>query len=195
MKKTLITVALAAMLGTSALAGDFDNTAIKMTAKTDDYSISVKDKKTGATEFHLRGDVGPIDTTVKWMRDGDVDNYALKAEKKNKLATGPLYVGAHAEFKFGDSYNTDTRTMDLEPYIGVEHAMGKVTPFAEVGYTWQSTTDNVVDFDRNSSYIEFGAKYALSEKVDMKLKIKEKRDVDFNNPGDMNAQLGLTFKF
>ena len=195
MKKTLITAALVAMLGTSVMADDFDNTAIKMTAKTDDYSISIKDKKTGATEFHLRGDVGPIDATVKWKRDGDVDNYALKAEKKNKLATGPLYVGAHAEFMFGDSYTTDTRTMDLEPYIGVEHAMGKVTPFAEVGYTWQSTTDNVVDFDRNSSYIEFGAKYALSEKVDMKLKIKERRDVDFNNPGDMNAQLGLTFKF
>ena len=195
MKKTLITAALVAMLGTSVMADDFDNTAIKMTAKTDDYSISVKDKKTGATEFHLRGDVGPIDATVKWKRDGDVDNYALKAEKKNKLATSPLYVGAHAEFMFGDSYTTDTRSMDLEPYIGVEHAFGKVTPFAEVGYTWQSTTDNVFDFDRNSSYIEFGAKYALSEKVGMKLKIKEKRDVDFNNPGDMNAQLGLTFKF
>tara|TARA_B100000902_G_scaffold223430_1_gene212261 strand:- start:867 stop:1454 length:588 start_codon:yes stop_codon:yes gene_type:complete len=195
MKKTLITAALVAMLGTSVMADDFDNTAIKMTAKTDDYSISIKDKKTGATEFHLRGDVGPIDTTIKWKRNGDVDNYALKGEKKNKLATGPLYVGAHAEFMFGDSYTTDTRTMDLEPYIGVEHAMGKVTPFAEVGYTWQSTTDNIVDFDRNSSYIEFGAKYALSEKVDMKLKIKERRDVDFNNPGDMNAQLGLTFKF
>ena len=37
MKKTIITVALATMLGTSALAGDFDNTAIKMTAKTDTY--------------------------------------------------------------------------------------------------------------------------------------------------------------
>jgi|TARA_B100000085_G_C18524653_1_gene505220 opacity protein-like surface antigen len=195
MKKTLITVALAAMLGTSALAEDFDNTTIKLTAKTDDYSISIKDKKTGATEFHLRGDVGPIDTTVKWMRDGSVDNYALKGEKKQKLPTGPLYVGAHAELTFGDSYNTDTRTVDLEPYVGVEHAFGKVTPFAEVGYTWQSTTDDVIDFDRNSSYIEFGAKYALSEKVDMKLKVKEKRDVDFNNPGDMNAELGLTFKF
>lgn len=195
MNRTIITVALAMMLGTSAMADDWDNTAIKMTAKTDDYSISIKDKKTGATEFHLRGDVGPIDATLKWKRDGSVDNYALKAEKKNKLATSPLYIGAHAEFMFGDSYNTDTRTMDIEPYIGVEHAIGKFTPFAEVGYTWQSKSNDVIDFDRNSSYIEFGTKYALSAKVDAKLKIKEKRDVDFDNPGDMNAEIGLTFKF
>ena len=195
MKKTIITVALATMLGTSALAGDFDNTAIKMTAKTDTYSVSIKDKETGATEFHLRGDLGPVDTTVKWLRNGSVDDYKLKAEKKNSLSTGPLYVGAHAEYAFGDSYNSNTRTIDLEPYIGLERTYGKVTPFAEVGYTWRSTTDDVLDFDRNSSYLEFGAKYALSEKVDMKLKVKESRDVDFANPGDMNAELGFTFKF
>ena len=62
-------------------------------------------------------------------------------------------------------------------------------------YTWQSKSNDVIDFDRNSSYIEFGTKYALSAKVDAKLKIKEKRDVDFDNPGDMNAEIGLTFKF
>ena len=41
MNRTIITVALAMMLGTSAMADDWDNTAIKMTAKTDDYSISI----------------------------------------------------------------------------------------------------------------------------------------------------------
>ena len=195
MKKTLITAAMVAMLGTSVMADDFDNTAIKMTAKTDDYSISVKDKKTGATEFHLRGDVGPIDATIKWKRDGAVDNYALKAEKKNKIATSPLYVGAHAEFMFGDSYTTDTRTMDLEPYIGVEHAFGKVTPFAEVGYAWQSTQKDLIDINRDSSYIEVGASYALSEKVSAKVTLTEARDQSWENPGDRNAEVGLTFKF
>ena len=37
MKKTLLMVAIATMLSSTAFAEDFDNTAIKMTAVTDDY--------------------------------------------------------------------------------------------------------------------------------------------------------------
>ena len=195
MKKTLITAALVAMLGTSVMADDFDNTAMKMTAVTDNYSISVKSPKTGATEFAIGSEVASLDTTVTWKRNGDVDNYSVKAGKSMDLGLTPLYAGASAKFSFGDSFTSDTRTMDLSPYVGVAHAMGKLTPFAEVGYAWQSTQKDILDIDRNSSYVEVGASYALSENVSAKVVITEARDVDFANPGDRNAEVGLTFKF
>ena len=66
MKKTLLMVAIATMLSSTAFAEDFDNTAIKMTAVTDDYSISIKSPETGATEFAVAGEVSSLDATVKW---------------------------------------------------------------------------------------------------------------------------------
>ena len=195
MNKTLITAALVAMLGTSVMADDFDNTAMKMTAVTDDYSISVKSPKTGATEFAIGGEVASVDATVTWKRNGAVDNYSVKADKSMDLGLTPLYAGASAKFSFGDSFTSDTRTMDLSPYVGVSHTMGKLTPFAEVGYAWQSTQKDLTDINRDSSYIEVGASYALSEKVSAKVTVTEKRDQSWENPGDQNAEVGLTFKF
>ena len=195
MKKTLLTVAIATMLSSTAFAEDFDNTAIKMTAVTDDYSISIKSPKTGATEFAVAGEVSSLDATVKWKRNGAVDDFALKLGKEMNVPSTPLYAGASAEFSFGDSFTADTRTMDLSPYVGVTHTMGKLTPFAELGYAWQSTQNDIVDFDRDSSYVEVGASYALSEAVSAKLSVTEARDISFTNPGDRNAEVGLTFKF
>ena len=163
MKKTIMTVALATLLSTTAFAGDYDNTAMKMTAETDDYSISIKAPKTGATELAIGGEVASLDATVSLKRDGDVDNYSVKAGKSMDLGLTPLYAGASAKFSFGDSFTSDTRTLDLSPYVGVAHTMGKLTPFAEVGYAWQSTQKDLTDINRDSSYIEVGASYALSE--------------------------------
>ena len=195
MKKTIMTVALATLLSTTAFAGDYDNTAMKMTAETDDYSISIKAPKTGATELAIGGEVASLDGTVSLKRDGDVDNYSVKAGKSMDLGLTPLYAGASAKFSFGDSFTSDTRTLDLSPYVGVAHTMGKLTPFAEVGYAWQSTQKDLTDINRDSSYIEVGASYALSEKVSAKVTVTEKRDQSWENPGDQNAEVGLTFKF
>jgi hypothetical protein len=195
MIKTITTIAAVAMLSTTAMAADWDNTAVKVTAQTDDYSISVKSPKTGATEFAVGGIVASVDATVKWKRNGAVDDFAVKAGKSVDIPATPLYAGASAEFSFGDSFTADTRTMDLSPYVGVTHTMGKLTPFAELGYAWQSTQNDIVDFDRDSSYVEVGASYALSEAVSAKLTVTEARDINFKNPGDRNAEVGLTFKF
>ena len=86
------------------MADDFDNTAIKMTAVTEDYSISIKAPKTGATEFAIGGEVASLDTSVTWKRNGEVDNYAIKAGKSMALGQTPMYAGASAKFSFGDSF-------------------------------------------------------------------------------------------
>ena len=80
MNKTLITAAMVAMLGTSVMADDFDNTAMKMTAVTDNYSISVKDKKTGATEFAIGSEVASLNTTVR----PQIAKFELQKKQTNK---------------------------------------------------------------------------------------------------------------
>jgi len=189
-----MTIAMVAMFSTAAVADDYDNTAIKLTAVTDNYSISVKAPETGAQEFAFETTAGPADVSLTWKRDGSVDNYALKAGKELEVA-GPVYAGADATFTFGDSYNSDTRTLAASPYVGVSQAFGKVTPYAEVGYAWQSTTNDIVDFNRDSSYVEVGASYAVTEALSVKLSVVEDRDVDFKNPSDRNATVGVTVKF
>ena len=194
--KHIAIFAVAAMISTSAMAADYDNTSVKITAKTDAFHISMKAPETGAQELALGSStLAPVDLEAKWTRNSGVENYELKAGKSMDLGLTPLYAGASAKFSFGDSFTSDTRTMDLSPYVGVAHAMGKLTPFAEVGYAWQSTQKDILDIDRDSSYVEVGASYALSEKVSAKVVITEARDVDFGNPGDRNAEVGLTFKF
>lgn len=187
-------VAAAAMLSTAAMAGDFDNTAVKMTAVTDTYSLSVKAPKTGATEFAVGSTVGPVDVTGTWSRDGAVDNYALKAGKEVEVV-GPVYAGASAEFTFGDSYTADTRTIVATPYVGVAHTMGQLTPYAEVGYSFKSTTNDVLGFARNDSYLEVGASYAVTPAMAVKVSVSETRDIDFKNAGDKNATVGITVAF
>lgn len=196
MKKTLIaTVAAMAMFSTTAMAEDYDNTAVKLTAQTDTYSVSVKSPKTGATEFAAKSTVGPVDLEAKWSRNGAVDNYALKVDKQIEVPATPFYVGGEAEFKFGDSYTSNTRELIAMPYVGIASTFDKLTPYAEVGYSIKSTTNDITDFARNESEIKVGARYALDTNVDLSVQVKETRDVDFKNPGDRQAEVGLTFKF
>lgn len=195
MKKTAMTVALAAMISSSAMAADYDNTAVKMTAVTDNYSVSIKSPETGATEFSASTGVGPVDVTATWKRDGSTDDYALKVGKEINVDTTPLYAGADAEFSFGDSYTSDTRTLIATPYVGVSTTVDKLTPFAELGYSFKSTQNDIVDFARNDSYVKVGASYAIDAKTTLGVSVSETRDVDFKNPGDRQAEVGLTFKF
>jgi hypothetical protein len=195
MKKTIMMVAAAAMLSTAAVAGDFDNTAVKMTAVTDTYSLSVKAPKTGATEFAVGSTVGPVNVTGTWKQDGSTNDYAVKVGKTTAVGTTPLYAGVTGTFNFGDSYTTDTRSVVVEGTAGAKRAFGNLTPFAEVGYSFKSTTNDIVDFSRNASFVKVGASYAVTPAMSVGVSVKEARDIDFKNPGDAQAEVGLTVRF
>ena len=187
-------VAAAAMISTAAVAADFDNTAVKLTAQSEAFSISVKAPETGATEFAVGTTVGPVDVTGTWSRNGSTDDYAIKVGKEVEVV-GPVYAGASAEFTFGDSYTTDTRTLVATPYVGVAHTIGQLTPYAEVGYSWKSTSNDVLGVARNDSYLEVGASYAVTPAMAVKLSVSETRDINFKNAGDKNATVGITVAF
>ena len=196
MKKTLLAVAAIATISTAAMAEDFDNTAIKMTAESEAYSLSISNPKSGATEFSASTDLqGMVDVTGTWSRNGDVDDYAIEVAKEVAVPATPVYAGAKAEFKFGDSYTSDTRELVATPYVGVSATFDKLTPFAEVGYSFKSTANDILDISRNDSYAKLGVSFAVSEKVDLGVSVKEVRDIDFANPGDRQAEVGITVKF
>lgn len=195
MKKLGLAVALATMFSTAALAGDYDNTSVKVTAQSEAYSLSVNSPKTGATEFAVGTQFEGVGLTGKWMREGSTDNYAVEAGKSWAIPSLPVYAGAKGEFTFGDSYTSDTRTLVVTPFIGASATFDKVTPFAEVGYTFKSTQKDLLDMSRNDSYIKVGASLALTATTDLAVSIEERRDADFANAGDRQAEVGLNIKF
>ena len=189
---TIATVAM--MASTSAMAGDWDNTAVKMTAVSNDYSISVKAPETGATEFAVGASRYGADLTATWKRNGAVDDFALKAGTTVDV-WGPVYAGGSTEYTFGDSTNSDTNTITVNPFVGASVAVGNITPYAELGYAMKATQRDIFDMNRDSSYLEVGASLAMSDAVSVKLSVVEGRDINFKNAGDLNATAGLTFKF
>ena len=162
MTKLFTLAAAALLLSTTARAGDYDNMAVKLTAKTNAYSLSIKSPETGATQFAVGTTVGPVAVTGTWKQNGAVDNYALKAGKEVAVADF-AYAGATAEFSFGDSFTTDNRTLEATPYVGVKTTLGQLTPYAEVGYSFQATSNDVLAFSKNDSYLEIGASYAVTD--------------------------------
>jgi len=194
--KHIAIFAVAAMISTSAMAADYDNTSVKITAKTEAFHISMKAPETGAQELALGSStLAPVDLEAKWTRNSGVENYELKAGKSMDLGLTPLYAGASAVYAFGDSYTSDTRTVTVTPHIGASTDVMGIAPYAEVGLAFQATQNEITDFDRNSSYLEVGATYAMNTALDMKVSVSEARDVDFANPGDRQIEVGFTVKF
>ena len=186
----MMTIAAVAMMAsTSAMAGDWDNTAVKMTAVSDDYSISVKTPETGATEFALGGTHLGADLTATWKRNGAVDNFAVKAGKTVDVM-GPVYAGASTEFTWGDSTTSDTNTLTVNPFVGASMTAGKVTPYAELGYDWSSLEGDLFNLDRADAYAEVGVSMPVSDKAAIQVALMQDLDSSFDS---VDRELALTF--
>jgi len=194
--KHIAIFAIAAIISTSALAEDYDNTAVKFTAQTESFHISIAEPKTGASSFAIgSSSIAPVDLEATWMRNGDVDNYSVNAGKSMNLPLAGLYAGADAKLTFGDSFTTETRTLALTPHVGAKGNVMGVSPYAELGLSWQATSNEWANFDRSRSYIELGASYAITNALDFKVSITEPRDMNFTDAGERQAQVGFTVKF
>jgi predicted porin len=192
MKHTLAASIIMAAISTSAYAENFNNTSGKVTLESDKYFLSLVAPKTGASEFAVGGEVGPVDATVTYKRDGDLDDYQIKIGKSMAVLTTPIYIGTNNSFDWGDS--TTKNTLTLEPHVGVSRTFNKLTPYAETGYSWQSKQGSFTDMDRNAAYIEVGANYTVSEKMSVGVSVTDTRDKSWDN-GDKEAQVGITVKF
>jgi opacity protein-like surface antigen len=193
MKRLLIAVATLATLSTTAMAEDFDNPTVVFTMKTKDYFIQSQSPQSGADQFTIGGKAGPIDSlSLTLKNNSDTQDWKVQANKKVK--SGPAYAGAKGAYWWGDSF-TANEQVHLTPYVGVAKKVGKFTPFAEVGMTWKSTRNDVMNFDKKDSYIDVGSSYALTDALSLKLSVKDSRDTSFKSKDNMEAKLGITVKF
>ena len=193
MKRLIIAVAAFATLSTAAIAEDFDNPTVQFTMKTKDYFIQSQSPQSGADQFTIGGKAGPIDSlSLTLKNNGDTQDWKIQANKK--ATKGPAYAGAKGAYWWGDSFTANER-VDLTPYVGLSQNIGKFTPFAEVGMTWKSTTNDVMNFDKKDSYIDVGSSYALTDALSLKLSVKDSRDTSFKSTDNMEAKLGITVKF
>ena len=78
MKNTLAATILMVALSTSAYAESYNNTSGKIILESDKFFLSLVSPKTGASEFAVGGEVGPVNATVTYKRDGSVDDYQVK---------------------------------------------------------------------------------------------------------------------
>lgn len=192
MKNTLAATILMVALSTSAYAESYNNTSGKIILESDKFFLSLVSPKTGASEFAVGGEVGPVNATVTYKRDGSVDDYQVKVGKSMTLPATPVYIGASNSFDWGDSITKNTLT--IQPHVGVSQTFNKVTPYAETGYSWQSKQGSFTSMSRNAAYIEVGAGYTVTEKLSVGVSITDTRDKSWNN-GDKEAQVGITVKF
>tara|TARA_B110000483_G_scaffold10905_1_gene12688 strand:- start:252 stop:857 length:606 start_codon:yes stop_codon:yes gene_type:complete len=201
MKKMMTVVTALTLMATSAFAENYDNSTMKLTAVSEDYSISVKTPETGANQFAFGTTVGPVDASVTYFQNGSVTDWQLKASKQLNFPIGggvdiaPLldtYVGAGLAYKWGDSLTQETIT--ASPYVGVTKTFGRISPFAEAGFDWKADSNDALDFDRNDSYLEYGASFAMTDTMSVKASIVEDRSKSFDLE-DKELALGLTVSF
>ena len=86
------------------------------------------------------------------------------------------------------------KTVPASPYIGVQKSISVLTPFVEAGFDWQSTSNDVLDFNRNDSYLEYGTTFTVSESMLLKASIVEDRSKSFDLE-DRELALGIVVSF
>lgn len=201
MKKILMLVSVLTMMATSAFAENYDNGTIELVAVTDSYAISIKTPETGANEYGIAKDLGVVNGELKFFQNGSVHDYQLKASKELIMPIGgggdiepvaETYAGAGLAYKWGDSLTDETVT--ASPYIGVQKSISALTPFVEAGFDWQSTSNDVLDFNRNNSYLEYGTTFTVSQSMLLKASIVEDRSKSFDLE-DRELALGIVVSF
>ncbi len=185
---------MVAISSTASMAEDWDNPTTQLTVKSKDYMVSVQTPRSGADQITIGKDfsIGNVGITLK--QNGDTSDWKLQHNKK-WLNEKNAYFGTKTAYWLGDSFSA-AEEVHVTPYVGLTTKVEKLGPYIEAGYTYNSTSDDIMNFDQKDSYVEVGTTYAMSEGVSLKLSVKDPRDADFKSKdGKMNLKVGLTVKF
>ena len=195
MRNLLIASVLAAGLSTSALADNYDNTVLSMTAVSEKFTLSVKAPETGSQEYAISRDLGLVDGSITYLRNGASDDWKARAGKEATLPAGPIdvYAGGGIAYKWGDSMAN--KTLTATPYVGVSKVIGVLTPYAEMGVDVQSNSTDWADFNRTDTYLEYGTNFNVNTTTSINVAIVEDRSINFDTMEDRELNIGLTVKF
>lgn len=200
MKKLLSIIALVSVLATQAVAGDFDNTGVKIDAQGKNFGVSLgtgasRDFAADAQVLGINTNGLPINGKVEIVDNGTNRDYRLTVGKTFEASLSPTviaYVSPEAHYTWGDSYTN--KELRVSPYAGLEVVAGPATPFAEFGYDWKSLSGDHTNFSKADSYAKVGVRVPVSGKADLTVAVLHKMDKNFNK--DQNQVMtGLSVRF
>ena len=171
MKTILMTVALVAAMGSTAMAGDFDNNTFGVSVTSGALDFAVDASEDGMTDFEVGATVfnytvGAVDANVRTALSYNLDTDTIGVRGEYNVdwaaATATTVYGTVAvEYA---TIETDLGNGDffVDPSIGVAYAFNdRVSVFGEVGYTWNASDD----WSRQGGYVEVGVPFAVVNNV------------------------------
>lgn len=198
MKTMLIATISAAMLATSAAAGDFDDVRATVRADWNQFFIELEGTEVGGYASTTVGaevlsyDIGEtvtstLDVYAKTMRDKSDDEYALGTEYTVTYAPNAFSVYGAAKVE----YNLDTDIATATPKVGAAYDISTATTaWGEVGYAFDATND----WDKRGGVAEVGVDFKVAENITLTPSIVHNFDrPDEENESQLNLAVGFKF--
>lgn len=173
MMKNLL-LAMAAIFGlaaTTAVADDFDNTALEAVVYTGNFEFSLSGDTTdgldniGVGYSFLNHDIGRFHGTVFAELSYGIVSEDVTIDLEYQAST---YVGTFAVYGAASAeYTAPVDTIDsgdwmFVPYVGGAYDFSNnVSAYTEVGYTWDMSND----WNGQGGYVEVGADFGLAENI------------------------------
>lgn len=195
MKNTVFVTAaaFAVVAASAAVAEDFDNTELTVTANA------------GQFEFVLEGtaDAGYESITVGYEAlsynanentTGALDLYVANRRATDEFSVGAEYTMTYTRdalsvYGVADAeYFIDTEVLTLSPTLGASYVAAEaVTVWGEVGYTWDATND----WAKQGGLAELGVDFAVADNVTLAPSVRHY----FDGADTTQAHLGVNFSF
>ena len=195
MKKTLLTLAAALAVSTSAMAGDFSDTKATVEAKGQNFGVALSSEDTQRTlAVSIYSDVANF-RVEQFDKGANNEDYRLTVGKTFTTQMGAvgLYAVPELHYTIGDNYTKDE--LRLSPFVGATFGTGSAfTPFVEAGYDWKSSEGSFDSISKADSYAKIGVTYSISPVVSIVGAVNTKMDTDFNKTS-RNAEVKFVSRF
>ena len=197
MKITIMATAVAAMLATSAIAGDFDTNTVTLQFNRDNIVGKLGVTDGDATDLSVGAYILPH--TVLGA-DADVfvsAGYGIVSEDLTFGATYGLQKALNDKLTAYGSLEADytvasggtNGTWEVTPLAGASYAFNeKLSAFGEVSYAFDASND----WAQNGGLVEVGADYALADGIFVRPSLNRSFDT---NADETNAALTVGISF
>jgi opacity protein-like surface antigen len=196
MKTTVLAaVAATALMASAAVAQDFDNTGITITAETGKFQFVLEGTaNTGYNSFGVGYEV--LSYGMGANTQSVLDVYATHHRAANEFSLGAEYTVTHTRNALSlhgavdAEYFVSSQVLAVTPTLGAAYnAAEAVTVWGEVGYTLDATNS----WARSGGLFEVGVDFAVASNVTLTPSIRHY----FDGVGADNTQahIGVSFKF
>lgn len=197
MKTTFIALATTLALAAPAVAEDFDNTTVSVSAEWNRFTLEVEGNEDGGYTSatvgaevlsYSMGEHTSSEVDVYVTHDHVADDFALGAEYTATYAPNALSVYGTAQVEYG----FDAEEFEVTPTLGAAYVASEgVTVWGEVGYTWNASND----WNRVGGEAEVGVDFAVASNIMLTPSVVYAFDQADGSADEAQLNLGLGLKF